>query len=101
MFESNYKAEKAIKKWAKFVRAYSIAIMVCAGLAAFILLCIEADELWLFSIISLVGGAFSGIPGLIISELMWGFSEVVDNSNKIAGGATQQVEISESELPEL
>ena len=99
--KSSYSAEKAIKQWAKVLRISGIVIMLGAVITALALFFSDVETFWWISLIILGGTPVVGAPGFIISELMWGFAEVVGNSNKLVRGATDQSSVLESELPEL
>ena len=101
MLGQNYHSEKAIKQIARIVYIAGIIIACLALFAAFIILCVEAKYLWWVSLIVIGGGIISFIASYVFANFIWGFGEIVGNSNRIAIGAAASVEIEEAPLPEL
>ena len=101
MFDQNYHSEKAIKKIARVTMSAGFILLGLAALAAFIILAINARYLWWISLIVLGGGLISLLASYIGANLLWGFGEIVGNSNRIAMGATSNADAEDAPLPEL
>ena len=102
MFDKNFNAEKSIKKWAGAILIAGKVLMGLSALAAFIVLCIDAEFLWWVSLIILGGGGIMLISAMFSATMIWGFGDVVGNTKRISTGTVTEVEQDEDiELPEL
>ena len=103
MFEENYSASSFIKKLAKIIYYASFVIAALSVFAAIIILCINAEYMWMLSL-SLISISGAGIlVALITANLIWGFAEIIDNTkavNKVVIDSTNFMKDS-SQLPPL
>ena len=102
MLNNNFNAEESIKKWAGVIRTIGIAFMCLCGVAALIVLCADAQDLWWVSLIILAVGGLSLLSTSFSWVLVWGFGDLVGNTQKFTTGAIKpaQKEI-DNELPDL
>ena len=101
MFNKNYRSEKAIKTIANGVLLFGLGIATLALLAMLILLCISAKHLWWISLIVLGGGLYSLLMSYVFANFIWGFGEIVGNTERIATGKDADTDTEEDLLPEI
>ena len=102
MFKKNFNAEHAIKQWANALLIIGKVLMWCSVIAAFIVLCCDAEYLWWVSLIILGGGGLALLSCISSATLLWGFGDVVGNTKRIsAGTVTEAMQDEDIELPEL
>lgn len=96
----NYNSEHSIKKCAKFI---SILVPISYGLAALaaVILMIIDTYFWWISLIVVGGMLVLSIPAIISSHLIWGFGEIVGNTQKMVSDNAIPSKTFDSELPEL
>ena len=102
MFDKNFNAEAAIKKWAEVILGIGKIFMGLCGLAAFIVLCVNAEYLWWVALTILGGGALTLLTTSFSSVMIWGFGDIVGNTKRNANESTSKTtKNDEFELPEL
>ena len=101
MLGQNYHSEKAIKQIARILLVAGIVIASLAFLATFIILVVNARYLWWVSLIVLGGGLLNLVVSYVFANFIWGFGEIVGNSDRIATGAKVDATVEEAPLPEL
>ncbi len=102
MFTNNFNAEHSIKKWAAIIQTGGNVFLVLCILAAFIILCVDAEYLWWISLIVLGDGVLTFFAARFYSTMIWGFGDVVGNTKKLAGGTAAPIDqYDETVLPEL
>ena len=101
MFDKNFNAESSIKKWASGMLIGGKILMWCSVIAAFIVLCCDAEYLWWVSLIILGGGALIMLSTMFSATMIWGFGDVVGNIKKMTEDTTTQTNTIEEDLPEL
>ena len=102
MFDNTYTAVPAIRKFAKIISIAAIVFLGLSIIAALIILGIDADDLWFVSLIVLGSNLVITVPLIFFSHMTWGFSEIIENTKKIADGGSKAPEKPvEEALPEL
>ena len=101
MLVKNYSAEDSIKKWAFAFDVAAIAIMILSFLAAFIVLCINAEYLWWISLIVLGGGGILGLTLMFAFHMTWGFAEIIGNTKRTNNESAPVNVPANDELPDL
>lgn len=102
MLDNNFDAEKSIKNWAVIIRTLGISLMCLCGLAAFILLCVDAQYLWWISLIILGVGVLTLIYTSFLWVLIWGYGDLIGNTKKISTGTIAPTRNeNDDELPDL
>lgn len=101
MFEANYTAEKGIKMWAKVFYYVAIVLPMLAILTFFVLLCVDAEELWWIGLVAFGGSLISAVTLIFSAQMIWGYAEIIGNTRRFAIGAEFMAEDRNEELPEL
>ena len=102
MFKEDYCAEKSIKRIASIILLSAKVLIVLSFIAAFIILCIDAEYLWWISLIVVGGGLVLYYPTYTFAVLIWGFGDVVGNSKRMASSeVNESTKPSDTALPEL
>ena len=99
MFDgNNYNCESSIKRFAKLFSTLTLVFLGLAVLAAVILLAIDT-YFWWISLIVFGGALVLTIPMSLSIHLLWGFGEIVGNTQKMVSGV--KAAPAEEALPEL
>ena len=85
----NFNAETSIKKWAIIIRTLGYTLMMLCTIAAFIVLAIDAQNLWWISLNILGVSGLTTLVSTFTSSLIWGFGDIVGNVKKIANGSQE------------
>ena len=100
MFNENFNAETAIKKWAKLIMLIAYVFSGLCVLASFILLMIDAEYLWWISLILIGSAAITILSASFSSVMVWGFGDLVGNVKKSCVNTTG-IELKAGDIDEL
>ena len=100
MFTKNYPAEHMLKTLANILLAVGFVMLGICVLTAFILLIVDADDLWWVSLITVGGGSVLLGAAYIGGMFLWSFGDVVGNTKRIAEGTKAEAP-TDDVLPEL
>ena len=109
MFDKNYNSEKTLKKMAKVMALIAKIFFIIDCLTAFIVFCIEVEELWWVALTILGGGLTVFGCTLFFAHLLYGFGEIVGNTKRTAmsminnakPAKAEHIKEEITELPEL